>query len=93
MNTKNLAVVTVLAILLVAATAALTTVDNAFAEIKRYSEKSQAIAQANYFGSNSVQLPENVWCQDTASQIQGKENSAALSSAQDARTEGDCQIC
>ena len=61
MNTKNLAVVTALAILLVAATAALTTADNAFAEKKWYSEKSQVVAQANYCGSNSVQLPENVW--------------------------------
>ncbi|MGH9974364.1 MAG: hypothetical protein ACRD8Z_00800, partial [Nitrososphaeraceae archaeon] len=82
MNTKNLAVAAGLAVVLVVATAALATAGNAFADKKRYSEKSQAVAEANYCGSDSVQLPENVWCQDSSSQIQGKENSAALSSAQ-----------
>jgi hypothetical protein len=73
MNTKYVAVVAALAVVIVAAAETLVTANNAFADKKRYSGKSQAIAQANYCGSNSVKLPENVWCHDTASQIQGKK--------------------
>jgi hypothetical protein len=34
----------------------------------------------NYCGNG--ELPENVWCQNTASQIHGDDNTAALSSNQ-----------
>ena len=43
-------------------------------------EKSQAVSQVNNCGNKF--MPENVWCQNTASQIQGEDNNAALSSAQ-----------
>ena len=84
MNTKYLAVVAALAIMLVAATAFATT-DSVFAgghghKKKGGYEKNQAVSQVNNCGNKF--MPENVWCQNTASQIQGEDNSAALSSAQ-----------
>jgi hypothetical protein len=87
MNAKYLAVVAALAVMLVAATA-LATTDNAFADKKRHDddkkkggyEKSQAVAQANECGNG--ELPLNVGCSNTASQIHGDGNTAALSSAQ-----------
>ena len=75
MNSKYLAVVAALAVMLVAATA-LTTTDNAFAT----KSKSQSVAQTNSCG-NGI-LSENVGCQNTASQIQGDDNTAALASSQ-----------
>ena len=74
MNSKYLAVTAAVAVMLVAATA-LSTTGNAFA-----SDKSQAVSQVNDCGND--ELPENVGCQNTASQIQGDENSAALASSQ-----------
>jgi hypothetical protein len=75
MNSKYVAVVAALAVMLVAATA-LTTTDNAFAT----KSKSQAAGQSNDCGNGK--LPENVGCQNTASQIQGEDNSVAISSSQ-----------
>jgi hypothetical protein len=60
--------------MLVAATA-LSTTGNAFA-----TDKSQSVAQTNDCGNG--ELPLNVGCQNTASQIQGDENTAALASEQ-----------
>jgi hypothetical protein len=74
MNSKYVAVVAAVAVMLVAATA-LSTTGNAFA-----TDKSQATAQTNFCGNGDA--PLNVGCQNTASQIQGDENSAALSSEQ-----------
>jgi hypothetical protein len=76
MNTKYLAVVVALAGMLVAATAI--TADSALAT--KYKSKSQAVSQVNNCGNG--ELPLNVFCQNTASQIQGDENSAALASEQ-----------
>ena len=75
MNTKYVAVFAALAAMLVVATA-LTTTDNAFAT----KSKSQAVAQANACGNGF--MSENVGCQNTASQIQGDDNRAALASSQ-----------
>ena len=75
MNTKYVAVFAALAVMLVVATA-LTTTDNAFAT----KSKSQAVAQANDCGNGF--MSENVGCQNTASQIQGDDNRAALASSQ-----------
>jgi hypothetical protein len=75
MNSKYVVVVAALAVMLLAATE-LTTTDNAFAT--KY--KSQAAAQANECG-NGI-MSEEVGCQNTASQIQGEDNRAALSSSQ-----------
>jgi hypothetical protein len=86
MNSKYLAVVAVLAVMLVAATALVTT-DNAFADKKRHDdkkggyEKSQATAQNNYCGNG--EMPTNVGCSNTGSQIQGDDNTAALASSQE----------
>jgi hypothetical protein len=60
--------------LLVAVTA-LATTDSVFAY-----DKSQAAAQANDCGNG--ELPLNIGCQNTASQIQGDENVVAMASEQ-----------
>ena len=70
-------VVAAMAVMLIGATALAT--EDAFAGKKKY-EKSQAVAQTNDCGNR--ELPLNVGCQNTASQIQGDENSAALASEQ-----------
>ncbi|MGH9978001.1 MAG: hypothetical protein ACRD8Z_19520 [Nitrososphaeraceae archaeon] len=90
MNSKYLAVVAALAVMLVAATAFATT-DSALAT--KYKGKSQAVSQVNDCGNG--ELPENVWCQNTASQIQGDENEVATASGQGARDDGGapCLSC
>jgi hypothetical protein len=77
MNSKYMFVVAAMAVMLIGATALAT--EDAFAGKKKY-EKSQAVAQTNDCGNG--ELPLNVGCQNTASQIQGDENSAALASSQ-----------
>ena len=72
MNTKYLAIVAVITVMLVGATS-LSTTDNAFAGKKKY-EKSQSASQVNECG-NGV-LPENIFCQNLLSQIQGDGNAA-----------------
>ena len=69
MNTKYMFIVAVMAVMLIGATALAT--EDAFAGKKKYG-KNQAISQANDCGNGF--LPENVGCQNTASQIQGDEN-------------------
>jgi hypothetical protein len=69
MNTKYMFIVAVMAVILIGATALAT--EDAFAGKKKYG-KNQAISQANDCGNGF--LPENVGCQNTASQIQGDEN-------------------
>jgi hypothetical protein len=83
MNTKYPAVVAALAVMLVAAATALATTDSAFAY-----EKSQAVSQVNDCGNG--ELPLNIGCQNTASQIQGDDNEAALASSQEF---GEGNIC
>ena len=73
MNSKYMFIVAAMAIMLIGATALAT--EDAFAGKKMYG-KSQAITQANDCGNGF--LPENVGCQNTASQIQGDENAVAL---------------
>ena len=77
MNTKYMFIVAAMAVMLIGATALAT--EDAFAGKKKY-EKSQAVAQTNDCGNG--ELPLNIGCQNTASQIQGDENTAALSSSQ-----------
>ena len=72
MNTRYLAIVAVITVMLVGATS-LSTTDNAFAGKKKY-EKSQGASQDNECG-NGV-LPENNFCQNLLSQIQGDGNAA-----------------
>ena len=78
MNTKYLFVVATMTIMLIGATALAT--DDAFADGKKKYKKSQALSQANACGNGF--LPENVGCQNTASQIQGDENAVAMDAAQ-----------
>jgi hypothetical protein len=90
MNTKYMIVVAAMAVMLIGATALAT--EDAFADKKRHDDKkkggygkSQAVAQNNYCGNG--ELPLNVWCQNTASQIHGEDNRAALSSNQGSESE------
>ena len=69
MNTKYMFIVAAMAVMLIGTTALAT--EDAFAGKKKYG-KNQAISQANDCGNGF--LPENVGCQNTASQIQGDEN-------------------
>ena len=69
-------IVAVMAVMLIGATALAT--EDTFAK-KRY-EKSQATSSANACGNGEFSI--NIGCQNTASQIQGDENSAALTSQQ-----------
>jgi hypothetical protein len=85
MNSKYMVVVAAMAVMLIGATALAT--DDAFADKKRHDdkkkggyEKSQAVSQVNDCGNG--ELSENVFCSNTASQIQGDDNSAALASEQ-----------
>jgi hypothetical protein len=77
MNTKYMVVVAAMAVMLIGATALVN--EDAFA--KKYSSKSQATAQNNYCGNG--EWPLNIGCQNTASQIQGDDNKAALASEQE----------
>ena len=77
---KSLAIVAVAAIAaMLIATAAIATED-AFAGKKKKTKYSQAFSQANACGNG--ELPLNVGCQNTASQIQGDENGVALAADQ-----------
>ncbi|MGH9975957.1 MAG: hypothetical protein ACRD8Z_09005 [Nitrososphaeraceae archaeon] len=85
MNSKYMVVVAAMAVMLIGATAFAT--DDAFADKKRHDdkkkggyEKSQAVSQVNECGNG--ELPLNVFCSNTASQIQGDENAASLASEQ-----------
>jgi hypothetical protein len=78
MNTKYFVIVAAMAVMLIGATALAT--EDAFAGKKKHYEKNQAVSQANVCGNG--ELPINIGCQNTASQIQGDENSAALASQQ-----------
>jgi hypothetical protein len=78
MNTKYLIIVAAMTAMLVGATAFATT-DNVFAGKKKY-EKNQATSQTNACGNG--ELPMNVFCSNTDSQIQGDENQVAITSQQ-----------
>ena len=70
-------IVAAMAVMLIGATALAT--DDAFATKK--TKYNQATSQANACGNGF--LPENVFCQNIGSQIQGDENAVAASGAQD----------
>jgi hypothetical protein len=78
-NNKSLAIVAVAAITAMLVATSLVGANEVFAGKKKY-EKNQATSQANACG-NGV-LPLNVYCQNINSQVQGEENSAALSGFQ-----------
>jgi hypothetical protein len=78
MNTRYMVVVAAMAVMLIGATALAS--EDAFATKKGGYGKSQATAQTNDCGNG--ELPLNVGCQNTASQIQGDDNSVGLASEQ-----------
>jgi hypothetical protein len=79
MNTKYFVIVAAMTAMLIGATALAT--DSAFADKKKKGyEKNQATSQANACGNG--ELPLNVGCQNSASQIQGDENSVAIATEQ-----------
>jgi hypothetical protein len=75
MNYKYIAMVAVMAVALVGATAVIA--DSAYAT--KY-DKNQATSQANACGNG--ELPLNIGCQNIGSQIQGDENAVALAADQ-----------
>lgn len=78
-NSKSLVLVAVTtAAEMLVATSLVSTYD-VFAGKKKY-EKNQSTSQANACGNG--ELPLDVYCQNINSQIQGEENSAALSGFQ-----------
>jgi hypothetical protein len=74
MNIKYVAIVAVIAATLIGTAI---TADSAFAT--KY-DKNQALSQANACGNG--ELPLNVGCQNTASQVQGDENVVGLAADQ-----------
>jgi hypothetical protein len=79
MNAKYMFVVAAMTVMLIGATALAT--DSAFADGKKYG-KNQAIGQTNACGNGD--MPMNILCSNTGSQVQGKNNAAALDSFQQA---------
>jgi hypothetical protein len=77
-HAKYMVVVTTMAVMPIGTTAFAT--DNAFADGKKYYEKNQAVSQANDCGNG--ELPLNIGCQNTVSQIQGDENVVSLAAEQ-----------
>jgi hypothetical protein len=76
------AIVAAVAVMLVASAAAVVTED-AFAGKKKKNENNQALSQANACGNGK--LPLNVFCSNSASQIQGDENAVSTASYQAAK--------
>lgn len=72
------AIVAAVAVMLMASTAAVT--EDAFAGKKKKNENNQALSQANACGNGK--LPLNVFCSNSASQIQGDENAVSTASYQ-----------
>ena len=68
----------VIAAMLINATVLAT--ENAFADKKKKYEKNQATSQSNVCGNG--ELPLNVGCSNTVSQMQGDENTVSLASVQ-----------
>jgi hypothetical protein len=78
MNSKYMVMVAAMAVMLIGATALAT--DNAFADGKKKYGKNQATSQVNACGNGK--LPMYVFCENTGSQVQGEDNSVAISSNQ-----------
>ena len=78
MNSENIAIVVAMSALLIGATA-FATADSVLADKKKY-EKSQAVPQSNDCGDHKLSM--GVLCSNTASQIQGKDNSIADATVQ-----------
>jgi hypothetical protein len=75
---RKIVVVAAMAVMLIGATAFAT--DSAFGGGKKKYEKKQALSQADACGNG--ELPLNVLCSNSASQIQGDENAVSTASQQ-----------
>jgi hypothetical protein len=84
MSPKYIAIVIAMTATLIGASA-FATADSVFAGKEKY-EKSQAVPQVNACGDHD--LPMGVSCSNTASQIQGKDNSVAEATVQIDGTDG-----
>jgi hypothetical protein len=84
MSSKYIAIVVAITAMLIGATA-FATGESVFADKKKY-EKSQIVPQANACGDHK--LPMSVLCSNTASQIQGNDNSVADASVQNDGKDG-----
>jgi hypothetical protein len=78
MNSKYMFIVATMAVMLIGATALAT--EDVFADGKKKYGKSQVVSQVNACGNGD--MPMNVGCQNTASQIQGDDNRVATAAAQ-----------
>jgi hypothetical protein len=78
MNSQYMFVVAAMAVMLIGATAFAT--DSAFADGKKKYGKNQAIGQTNACGNGD--MPMNILCSNTGSQVQGDKNAVALDSFQ-----------
>ena len=70
-------IVATMAVMLIGATALAT--EDVFADGKKKYGKSQVVSQVNACGNGD--MPMNVGCQNTASQIQGDDNRVATGSS------------
>lgn len=78
MSSKYIAIVVAISTMLIGATA-FATGESVFADKKKY-EKSQTVPQANACADHK--LPLGVLCSNTASQVQGNDNSVADAAVQ-----------
>jgi hypothetical protein len=76
MNNKTIAIMAIATIAALMVAGVSFTTDHVYATKK----KTQTIAQANACGNGP--LPLNVFCQNAASQVQGKDNSVSVSTSQ-----------
>ena len=84
MNTRYVFIVTAaIAVMLVGATALAT--EDAYAGKKK--ENNQATSQATSCGND--ELPLNVFCQNTESQVEGEDNVVAITGSQGTTSEED----
>lgn len=84
MNTKYVFIVTAaIAVMLVGATALAT--EDAYAGKKK--ENNQATSKATSCGND--ELPLNVFCQNTESQVEGEDNVVAITGSQGTTSEED----
>lgn len=84
MNTRYVFIVTAaIAVMLVGATALAT--EDAYAGKKK--EYNQATSQATSCGND--ELPLNVFCQNTESQVEGEDNVVAITGSQGTTSEED----
>ena len=79
-NKRGFAITAIAVVAALLVTTSAMSANNAFAGGHQYSKTTQALAQTNACGNGF--LPHEVDCQNAASQIQGKHNTASVAAAQ-----------